>query len=200
MGYDYRRMTQEERVAVVDERRARGYPLHAPPHPYRGPGWYCIHAANFEHANVMSSPERLTGFEDRLLEGLRDAGAEVGAWVVLTNHYHVLVSVASLDQVSGALRWLHGRTSRAWNLEDELTGRRKVWYSFRDRAIRDERHTYHALNYLHFNAVKHGYVDSVYDWPWSSVHLYYDTYGREWLREHWVRYPIGTGWHYGDHG
>jgi REP element-mobilizing transposase RayT len=61
-----------------------------------------------------------------------------------------------------------------------MTGRRKVWYSFRDRAIRDERHTYHALNYLHFNAVKHGYVESVsvgsvsvgsvsvgsvYDWP-----------------------------------
>jgi len=73
-----------------------------------------------------------------------------------------------------------------------------LWYKFRDRYIRDERHYYHALNYLHYNAVKHGYVESPYDWPWSSVHLYLDTYGRPWLRERWNKYPIGNAWDYGD--
>jgi putative transposase len=96
------------------------------------------------------------------------------------------------------LKHLHGSTSRAWNLEDGLTGRRKVWRSYRDRFIRKEHHCYHALNYLHYNPVKHGYVDSPYDWPWSSVHLYVETQGRKWLRDHWVRHPIGDAWDYGD--
>jgi len=96
------------------------------------------------------------------------------------------------------LKHLHGSTARIWNLEDGLTGKRKVWYKFHDRAIRNERHYYHAFNYIHYNPVKHGYVESPYDWPWSSVHLYFDTHGREWLREQWRKYPIGNVLDYGD--
>jgi putative transposase len=198
MPYDYRRMTPAERAAVVEERRQCGYPLHAPPHPYRGPGWYCITAANYEHAPIMMSPQRLTAFEDQLLGELVDAGAEIGAWVVLMNHYHFLVGVASIEVISAALQHLHGSTSRAWNVEDDLTGQRKVWYRFRDQYMRDECQYYHALNYIHYNPVKHGYVDTPYDWPWSSVHLYRDSYGKAWLREQWVGYPVGSTWHYGD--
>jgi putative transposase len=108
------------------------------------------------------------------------------------------VSVASLEDISTALRHLHGSTPRAWNKEDELTGQRRVWYRFRDQYVRDERQYYHALKYLHYNPVKHGYVEIPYDWPWSSVHLYHDTHGRDWLREHWIDYPVGKAWHYGD--
>lgn len=198
MPYDYRRMRPDERAAAVDERRRRGYPLHGPPHPYREAGWYCITAVNYEHDHVMWSPDRLTAFEDQLLLEVADAGAEIGGWVVLTNHYHFLVGVESLDQISAALQHLHGSTSRQWNVEDGLTGKRKVWYRFQDRCIRSERQYYHALNYVHCNAVKHGYVDGPYDWPWSSLHVYYETRGRTWLRERWVDSPVGKGWHYGD--
>jgi putative transposase len=198
MTYEYRHMTPDQREAVVEGRRRRGYPLHGPPHPYRGAGWYLITAANYEHVHVMSHPDRLTAFEDRLLTDLTDAGAEIGGWVILTNHYHFLVGVESLDQVSATLQHLHGSTSRQGNTDDGLTGQRKVWYRFRDRCIRDERQYYHGLNYVHYNPVKHGYVDAPYDWPWSSVHLYYDTCGKAWLREQWLEYPIGNAWHYGD--
>jgi putative transposase len=198
MTYEYRRMTPDERDAVVEERRRRGYPLHGPPHPYRGAGWYLITVANHEHEHVMSPPDRLTAFEDQLLAELTDTGAEMGGWVILTNHYHFLVGAESLNQVSVALQHLHGSTSRQWNVDDGLTGQRKVWYRFRDRCIRDERQYYHGLNYIHYNPVKHGYVDTPYDWPWSSVHLYYETYGKPWLREHWLEYPIEKAWHYGD--
>ena len=200
MPYEYRHLTPEERAAAVEERRQRGHPLHSPPHPYREAGWYCITAANYEHAHIMVSPNRLTAFEDQLLSELGDIQAEIGGWVILTNHYHFLVGVQSLEQISAVLKHLHGTTARAWNLEDELTGQRKVWYKFRDRYLRNERHYYHALNYLHYNAVKHGYVESPYGWPWSSVNLYFDMYGRQWLRERWVKYPIGDVWDYGDEG
>jgi putative transposase len=197
MPYEYRLMTPEERAAVVEERRRRGYPLHAPPHPYREAGWYFITATNFEHVHVIEPAKRRTQFEEQLLENLHSIGAEVAGWIVLPNHYHILAGVRSLDETSAALKQLHGTISRNWNLEDGLTGQRKVWYKFRDRYIRNERHYYQALNYIHYNPVKHGYVESLYDWPWSSVHSYYDIYGQQWLRDQWVAYPIddfGKDW------
>jgi putative transposase len=197
MPYEYRKLTSEEREEVLRQRRERGYPLHAPPHPFRLAGYYLISAANFEHAPIMALPDRRTDFESRLLNGLKEIMADVVGWVVLPNHYHTLIGVNSLDTVSALLKQLHGVTSREWNLADAQTGKRRVWYKFSDQMIRGEAHYYHALNYIHINPVKHGYVSDVYEWPWSSVHNYFETHGREWLREKWKTYPpndLGKGW------
>jgi len=197
MPYEYRKMSSEEKMAVVENRIKRGYPLHAPPHPYRGSGWYLLTATNFEHVPVMAAPGRRDAFEKRLLSALDAIEGEIGGWVILANHYHVLVRVDTLDDVSPVLKQLHGSTSREWNLADGLTGRRKVWYKFTDRGIRGEHHYYQALNYIHYNPVKHGYVSSPYLWAWSSIHSYFDTKGRQWLRKTWEKYPpdnFGSGW------
>jgi putative transposase len=198
MPYEYRKLSTKEREEIVNYRRARRYPLHAPPHPFREAGAYMISAANFEHKPVMKSPERLTEFESRLLNALRGIAAEVIAWVILPNHYHFLAYIPSLNLVSAALKQLHGITSREWNIEDELTGKRRVWYKFTDTYIRNDGHLHTTFNYLHHNPVKHGYVSDPYDWQWSSLSLYYEDKGREWLREHWKSYTppkdFGNGW------
>ncbi|MEL6457050.1 MAG: hypothetical protein AAFQ91_02195 [Cyanobacteria bacterium J06621_15] len=72
-----------------------------------------------------------------------------------------------------------------------------MWCSFSDRAIRSERHYYTTLNYINYNPVKHNWSKSPYDWVESSVHWYLEYYGREWLRNCWVEYPVrqyGKGW------
>jgi hypothetical protein len=111
--YEYRHMTPEERAAVLEERRQRGYPLYSPPHPYRESGWYCITAANYEHVHVMASSSRLTAFEDQLLSELADVQAEIGGWIILTNHYHSPVDLQALEPISIALKHLHGTTAGA---------------------------------------------------------------------------------------
>jgi len=190
-------MSPEERAAVIAHRRERGYPLHAPPHPHREAGWYFLTAANFQHKPVMRASDRRDEFEFRLIDVFRSVDADIGGWVILPDHYHILVGVSSLNVVSGLVRRLHGTTSREWNLADEMTSQRRVWYKFTDRWIRGERHYYQALNYIHYNPVKHGHVSDAYAWAWSSVHLYFDTKGRDWLRVTWKDYPIGNfgcGW------
>jgi putative transposase len=197
MAYESRQMTEDERLAVVESRRKRGYSIHAPPHPYREAGWYFLTATNFEHRPVMHAPERRDLFETRLLDAFTSIKADVGGWVVLPNHYHILAGVDSLDLVSALLKQLHGTTSREWNLAEGMTGQRRVWYKFADRRIRDEQHYFRALNYLHYNPVKHGYVSEPYGWAWSSVHSYFETKGRDWLRARWKEFPIGNwgiGW------
>jgi putative transposase len=199
LPYEYRKMTPEERDRVLRQRRERGYPLHDPPHPFREGGRYLLTAANFEHVPVMAASDRRTDFETRLTEGMCAIHADVFGWVILPNHYHILVGVESLDDVSPVLKQLHGTTSREWNLADNQTGKRRVWYKFTDRMIRNDAHFYRALNYIHYNPVKHRYTDDPYEWPWSSLHNYLeaDGYGREWLRVKWQVHPpgdFGKGW------
>jgi putative transposase len=83
-----------------------------------------------------------------------------------------------------------------WNQEDQRE-KRKIWYRFTDRAIRNESHYQVTLNYIHFNPVKHHWVESAYDWVESSLDWYSQSNGKEWLRDNWKRYPIleyGRGW------
>lgn len=198
MPYEYRKLSPKEREEIVNYRRERGYPLHAPPHPFRGAGAYLISAANFEHKPVMKLPERRTEFETRMLKAIKEIADEIIAWVVLPNHYHILIYVQSLNHVPFALQQLHGATSREWNIEDALTGKRRVWYKFTDTHIRNNAHLHLAFNYIHYNPAKHGYVKEPYEWNWSSLPLYYEDMGRDWLRDHWKSYTppsdFGKGW------
>jgi len=197
MPYEYRKLSVEDRQALVQQRWAKGHPLHGPPHPYQGPGRFLLTGTNFEHAPMMNTPERRSEIEAGLLQRIGAAGALIHAWVVLPNHYDVLIETEHLMPVSSAIKRLHGATSRAWNLEDGQTGKRQVWYHFSDRVIRNERQFYQALNYIHYNPVKHGQVSDPYDWPWSSLPGFLQTYGRDWLRATWQgNQPgdFGQGW------
>ena len=122
MPYEYRKLSPKEQEQIVEERRQRGFPLHQPPHPFREAGCYLITAANFEHANVMATPERKTSFQEILLKGFQEIQAEIIGWVVLPNHYHILGNIESLDLVSNLLKQIHGSTSREWNQQDGMTG------------------------------------------------------------------------------
>jgi len=198
MPYEYRKLSPKEREEIINYRREHGYPLHAPPHPFRGTGGYLITAANFEHRAIMSSPDSRTEFESRLLNSIKEITEDLIAWVVLPNHYHLLIVVQSLNAASSALKHLHGTTSREWNIEDNLTGKRRVWYKFADTYIRNDAHLRVAFNYIHYNPVKHGYVSDPYDWPWSSLQMYYEDRGESWLLEQWKDYQppndFGKGW------
>lgn len=191
MPYEYRKLTPLERDEILKQRRQRGYPLHGPPHPFRDSGCYLITAATYQHIPIIHTPERRSSFESLLLDSMCDIKAEVVGWVVLSNHYHIIAQVETLEQMSQALKSLHGSTSRTWNQEDGLTGSRRVWYKFSDRMIRNDTHMHKAMNYIHYNPVKHGYVTDVYEWPCSSIWMYFDNCGREWLRENWIKYPPG---------
>ncbi len=42
---------------------------------------------------------------------------------------------------------------------------------FHDERIRDQKQYSTALNYVQGNAMKHGLVSDIIDWPWTSIHF-----------------------------
>ncbi|MEC4894927.1 MAG: transposase [Oscillatoria sp. PMC 1051.18] len=194
--YEYRRLTPKQQTELIIERTIRGYPLHSPPHPLKNQNVYLLTATCYEHKCHVNSQIRRQQLLDLIFEIFTTNGIEIRAWVILPNHYHLLVYLTEFEILSKIFRLIHGSTSRQWNLEESIKGR-KVWYRYTDRAIRSERHYYTTLNYIHYNPVKHGWAKSPYDWIESSVRWYLDNYGREWLRDLWSRYPVleyGRGW------
>lgn len=194
--YEYRKMTPEERRDALLARLERGFPLHAPPHLRKLGGVYLITAACYEHSPIFDCPEDLSFLSGEVLRALGSAQVECTAWVFPPNHYHLLLQIEDLAFLSELLRRTHSRVATKINSRHHKRGR-QVWYGFSDRLVRNERHWSTTLDYIHYNPVKHGYIDHMEDWPWSSVHVYQEVQGEEWIKSNWREHPLldyGKGW------
>lgn len=194
--YEYRRMDPAEKKATVEYRRSRGFPLHKPPHFEAGPDWYFLTAATFEHKHHFSKAPELTAIEFHLLKNHQEVECHMAGWVILPNHYHVLIHTPRLTVVGKALGFLHGRSSHYANQRDG-TPKRKVWYKYTDRQIRSESHFWACLHYIIFNPVRHGFVDAMEDWPWSCIHELTEQKGKPWVEDLCRKYPLldfGKNW------
>ena len=194
--YDYRKMTPTERIEVLACRRAREYPLHAPPRGVREEGCYLLTAACFEHQHIFDEPALLSWLSDEILNALTGTGNDCRAWCFQPNHYHVLLKIIDKDAISEVIRRTHSRLSTRINSIQHSRGR-QVWCQFSDRNMRNDHHYWATVNYLRLNPVKHKYVDDPDKWPWSSWPNYVREFGSEWLCELQQAYPLydyGKGW------
>jgi putative transposase len=192
--YEWRKMNDQERWRVLGERRKAHKPHHAPPKYETLEGLAIVTAACFEHQPLMEDRDRRKGFSLTLLALADQLAAEVHAWTVLENHYHILLELSRPTNLRPEFGRLHGRTSRAWNLQDGTMGR-KCWYHSFERPIRSRSHYYRSLNYIHHNAVKHEYCDRWEEWETHSALEFIERYGRETATEIWRGFPIKS---YGD--
>jgi putative transposase len=194
--YNYRKLSSAEQESLLLYRRRLNLPLHEPPHYPDGSQVYLITAACFEHQPVINTERRRLDFQNALIRKITDIpDMDLKAWVVLPNHYHVLLR-ADIASLRRTLTRLHNRIATAWNREDGVIGR-KVWYRFTDRRIRNDRHYYASLNYIHANPRKHGYTQNARDWLASSLHIWIEKCGINPLRQLWKDYPVGNygaGW------
>ena len=188
--YQWRKISELEREEILEDRRRNCCPWHRPPLWDSGCNYYLITAACYEHARVIGkSNDRMSWFYEELLNAVEEV-ARVHAWVVLPNHYHLLLFAESIQEVKTSLGKLHGRSSYRWNGEEGARGR-KVWYAAAETVMKSERHFWATLNYIHNNPVKHGYVGKWQDWPWGSAGNFLEKMGRDEAKRIWRKYPVG---------
>src|ERR1700746_2625036 len=118
-GYRWRQLHQKKREELLEWRKARGHPLHSPPHrPNVGHLRFLVSAACYEHRHYIGqSLARMDNFARNLLGVLQAHANQTLAWCVLPNHYHALVQAADIKHLVYQLGRLHGRTSYACNAE-----------------------------------------------------------------------------------
>jgi len=107
----------------------------------------------------------------------------IDAWVVLPEHMHCIWTLPEGDDdFSGRWKMIKIHFSKGFSKDERRSnvrikrGERGIWQRrFWEHAIRDDLDCEKHMDYLHYNPVKHGWVENVMDWPYSSFHRYQKT-------------------------
>jgi putative transposase len=109
---------------------------------------------------------------------------KIEAMCLLPDHLNTIWTLPEGD-INYARRWsaIKGNFSREYrkqinrriapNRSRQIRGEVTFWQRrFWEHLIRDQSDYKLHFDYIHFNPVKHGYAQSVSDWPWSTYHRY----------------------------
>jgi putative transposase len=115
----------------------------------------------------------------------------IDAMVVLPDHLHCIWTLPDGD-ADFSIRW---RLIKTWfskryvekkpvtNLNRLNKTQKAIWqHRFWEHCLRDERDFNQHVDYIHYNPVKHGYVDLASMWRHSSIHRYI---GHGIIDRHW---------------
>ncbi|HRD69290.1 MAG TPA: transposase [Legionella sp.] len=105
---------------------------------------------------------------------------EIIGIVILADHFHIMLSLPEGDfNYSLRIRLIKSLFSMQLAREEYIghsrkkKGERGIWQRrFWEHLIRDHKDYDNHLNYIHYNPVKHGYVQDATDWPYSSIHRF----------------------------
>jgi len=94
----------------------------------------------------------------------------IDAIVVLPDHLHCIWRLPEND-VDYATRWrlikhfvTHKINQNCINMSTSKLWQKRYW----EHCLRDENDWRNHMDYIHYNPVKHGYVTSPMEWPYSS--------------------------------
>jgi putative transposase len=119
---------------------------------------------------------------------------ETNAIILLPDHLHAIWTLPRGDaEYPKRWGWIKKEFTKAWleggghdlpvTAASAREQRRGVWQTkYREHTIDDVEDFEAHFDYVHFNAVKHGYVTRAADWPWSSFHRWVELghYPKQW--------------------
>lgn len=156
-----------------------------PRHSYVDDTPYFITAATYQHRRLLND-EIKTLLQQLLQEVFTEYSWRLDHWVILDNHYHLLATSRHGRDLPKIINKIHALSSQRIRCLTPLP--KQVWYNYWDYCPRNQREYDVRLCYLLSNPFKHGYVEGLKDWCWSSFHQLFKREGGEALRERFREY------------
>ena len=123
--------------------------------------------------------EHIDSLRISLRNAMRKQPFTIDGMVVLPEHLHAVWTLPPGDaDFSGRWRVVKAGFSRLLAQAGHISAPNTrceygLWQPrFWEHTIRDEKDFVHHIEYIHFNPVKHGLVNCVQDWPYSTFHTY----------------------------
>ena len=105
---------------------------------------------------------------------------EVYAWVLMTNHYHLLLKT-NRSNLSKGMQWLGATYTRRYNIKYKRRGH-LFQGRYKSLLVQDDAYVFRLSCYIHRNPVRAKIVQRLSDYRWSSYTAYaYGTPGHKWL-------------------
>lgn len=160
--------------------------LHNPPHIFLDETIYFLTAAIYKKRPLLQSAVLKWRLLELIDKTLGDFGWELWHWVILDNHYHLLVKSAKGGDLSRIFRLIHGISG--FCIKQVVRAENPIWWNYWDYCPRDEADYFKHLNYLFNNPLKHGYVTDLNHYPFSSFHRYLAEQGKDGLVKQFREY------------
>ena len=131
----------------------------------------CLHHVvqrGVERRPVFRDPADFLRMQADLLELCRAESLAVHAYVLMPDHFHLLVTPSQADSLSRAMQALGRRYVRWFNHRHGRTG--ALWEGrFRSTVIEAERHLIDGMRYVELNPLRAALVADAATYPWSSL-------------------------------
>jgi putative transposase len=145
---------------------------------------YFITGVTQDRAPVLADPADMDLFRSTIRRVKEYHPFEMRAFVFLHEHFHVLVYVPAITNVSKLLQSVQRNFTRNYKREHGITHSVHLWQrGFWDHVIRNDDDLANHFDYIHYNPIKHGYVTKPEEYVHSSF--------LEYVRRGW--YEIGWG-------
>ena len=142
-----------------------------------------ITSSCYRRTPQLGTPARRDLFLKILEEARRKYGFVVHGYVVMPEHFHLLISEPERGDPSVVMKVVKERYSRKVNgrRRRKSSAQIRLWESpaepvwqkrFYDFNVRSERKRIEKLRYMHRNPVKRGLVSQPDQWRWSSFRAY----------------------------
>lgn len=150
-----------------------------------------VHIINrgVDHLDVFRDDADRETFVTILRRAAQRHGVAVHGYVLMTTHYHGLVTPIDARALPGAMKELGVRYARYFNRKYERIG--TLWSSrYRGILVPDDRYWLTCLRYIEQNPVRAGIVERPDDYAWSSF-LAHTATDSDWLASHCVYDELG---------
>jgi putative transposase len=119
---------------------------------------------------LFQSNEDYEEFRGLLAEAQHRFRIRILEWVLMPNHWHMLLWPDSQHQLPKFMNWLTSIHARIIREKTDTVGEGAVYQSrYRAFPVRPGPHLDRLRNYLAMNPVKAHLVENSYNWPWGSA-------------------------------
>lgn len=142
-------------------------------------------------AAIFADADDFEAFVDLLRESSVAAHIDVHAFVVMSTHYHLLVTPPSPTALPDAMKRINGGYVRYFNRKRDRLG--TVWNGrYKSRLIDGDRYWLTCLRYIEFNPVEARMVADPAEYRWSSYAIHAHGAASLWLASHHVLEALGA--------
>jgi len=145
-------------------------------------GTYFFTVVVFARAKILATPEHIQLLRASFAHVMSRHPFQIDAIVILPDHLHCIWTLPENDcDYSNRWRmikayftrycnpkWKRKPSASRKNKNEQALWQRRFW----EHLITDECDFARHVDYIHYNPVKHGYVDSPGDWAYSSFQKY----------------------------
>jgi putative transposase len=148
---------------------------------------YVYHVLNraVGRATLFRKSPDYAAFEEVLRQAWERLGMRLLSYVLMPNHWHLVVWPQEDDVLSTYLQWLTVTLVRRWHAHHHTAGTGPIYQGrFKSFPVQEDEHLLTVCRYVERNPLRAGLVKRAEAWRWSSL----------WHRTHTTQVPWLSEW------